>query len=97
MTAYDFQCEYGIWADTVFGTNRKEPIVKHLKREVLELEELHAPEEAADCLLLLLHHAHQEDYDLFDEARNKYKRLLTRTWKAPDEEGVIEHVKGREE
>ena len=54
----------------------------------------HSPEEAADCLLLLLHHAHKAGYDLFQEARKKAHINRQRKWDTTDEggHGHFKHV-----
>jgi len=86
-----FQFEVGTWGNKTFGAATQVSIVKHLAREVKELAESQEPEEAADCLLLLLHHAHRGGYDLLNVARNKMLVNHERIWKAPDAEGVCEH------
>jgi len=48
----------------------------------------HDPEEAADCLLLMLHHAHKAGYNLFEEARRKADINEARDWDTTDEGGV---------
>ncbi|MCK5600728.1 hypothetical protein KAR91_02595 [Candidatus Pacearchaeota archaeon] len=48
----------------------------------------HSPEEAADCLLLLLCHAHKAGYSLFEEALKKMKINHKREWDITDEKGV---------
>lgn len=47
----------------------------------------HDPEEAADCLLLMLHHAHRSGYNLFKEALKKAKINTERDWDTTDEGG----------
>lgn len=47
----------------------------------------HDPEEAADCLLLLLHHAHKAGYDLMAEAMRKAQINVERDWDTEDEGG----------
>lgn len=48
----------------------------------------HDPGEAADCLLLLLVHAHKKGYNLFNEAMEKAKiNVVDRDWDTTDEEG----------
>ena len=88
-----FQRIVGQWGDELFGVGQKAPgIVAHLRKEVEELAEFHAPEEGADCFLLLLQHAHQCGYDLYEEAKKKHQINLTRKWGAPDKDGCIEHI-----
>jgi NTP pyrophosphatase (non-canonical NTP hydrolase) len=90
-----FQKEVGEWADATFnprrGNNRK-AIIYHLIKEVGELLESEAPEEAADCFILLLHHAHTLGYDLLEEARKKMEINQRRKWGNPDKNGVVEHI-----
>jgi NTP pyrophosphatase (non-canonical NTP hydrolase) len=47
----------------------------------------HDPVEAADCLLLMLHHAHKAGYDLFEEALKKAIINFKRDWDTADEGG----------
>ena len=47
----------------------------------------HDPEEAADCLLLLLHHAHKSGYSLFNEMIDKAQINIRRIWDTEDEGG----------
>ena len=88
-----FQSSVGQWGDDTFPGGTPETIVAHLNKEVLELTESGEPEEAADCLLLLLHHAHRSGYDLLGVAQAKMEVNRTRTWGTPDADGVVEHVK----
>jgi NTP pyrophosphatase (non-canonical NTP hydrolase) len=88
-----FQEEVGEWGNKTFPKNTPDTIVNHLCREVLELAEGHDPEEAADCFLLLLHHAHRGGYSLLKEARKKHEINKIRTWGEPDEFGVVQHVR----
>ena len=60
---------------------------------IAELAESHEPEEAADCLILLCHHAHQCGYDLTEETLKKFEIIKDREWGEPDKDGVIEHIK----
>lgn len=89
-----FQREVGEWGSATFPDGTPDSVVAHLKKEVNELAESHDPEEAADCLLLLLHHAHKCGYDLMIEAFKKFKINKTRTWGTPDRDGVVEHIRG---
>jgi dATP/dGTP pyrophosphohydrolase len=47
----------------------------------------HDPVEAADCMLLLLHHAHKHGYSLFDEMIAKAQINVKRDWDTTDEGG----------
>jgi NTP pyrophosphatase (non-canonical NTP hydrolase) len=90
-----FQEQVGGWGDKTFNPkkeNNSTAIIHHLKKEVAELQESNNPEEAADCFLLLLQHAHSQGYDLLDEARKKMVINKERQWGLPDENGVIVHI-----
>ena len=92
MTTDDLQFAIGTWGNETFPSATPDSIVVHLGREVVELSESHAPEEGADCLLLLFHHAHKCGYDLLAEARKKFEINRDRKWGKADEHGVVEHV-----
>lgn len=64
--------------------------------EVREISPSHDPEEAADCFLLLLSHAHKAGYSLFDEALKKSKINKERDWDSTDESGAG-HFKHKKE
>jgi hypothetical protein len=68
-----FQKAVGEWQKATFPKETKESLVAHLRKEVLELEVSHAPEETADCMLLLIGHAHICGYDLLEAAREKFE------------------------
>ncbi|MCU0285251.1 MAG: DUF550 domain-containing protein [Acidobacteria bacterium] len=89
----DFQKEVGDWVTATFQNATLNSIVTHLKREVLELANDHEPQEAADCLILLLHHAHIGGYNLLEEAKKKLQINKKRQWASPDKNGVVEHLK----
>ena len=91
-----FQKEVGEWGDKTFNPkrgNNSKAIVHHLIKEVGELLDSNASDEAADCFLLLLHHAHTLNYDLLTEAKKKMKINRKRKWGKPDANGVVEHIK----
>jgi hypothetical protein len=85
------QAEIGEWARTTFPQSTKESWVAHMLREVGELAENHSPEEAADCHILLLGHAHINGYDLLSATLAKMAINRNRKWGKPDHEGVVEH------
>lgn len=89
----NFQKEVGDWGTKTFQKATPESIVAHLKKEVSELAESHKPQEGADCLILLLHHAHIVGYDLLEEAKKKLQINKKRRWGYPDENGVVEHIR----
>lgn len=91
-----FQREVGEWADRTFPRSDWFSICGHLREEATELSEAlgatahdqkadaEARTEAADCLLLLLHLAHKEGFDLLAEARAKHAVNVARTWETDD-------------
>ena len=87
-----FQKIVGRWEEKTFPTATQETRITHLFREVKELQESNSPEEAADCFILLLGHAHLGGYDLLKQAVKKMKINKGRTWGQPDAEGVQEHI-----
>ena len=87
------QQEIGEWANKIFGKHQTTAgIINHLLKEFIEFVETEAPGEAADCVLLLMQHAHEKGYDLLEEARKKHEINVNRKWGKPDEHGVIEHI-----
>lgn len=88
-----FQREVGEWGDKTFPGSTPNSVVAHLIKEIIELSESHDPEEGADCLLLLLHHAHKYGYDLLTEARKKFEINKKRRWGEPNKDGVVEHIR----
>ena len=73
----------------------REGRIKHLKKEVEELENssyVDSPEELADCFLLLLHLSYLRDIDLLKEARKKMNINRAREWGEPDKDGVIREI-----
>ena len=90
----NLQNQLGRWAENKFPSSNNRSITNHLKREVKELKDSNEPSEAADCLLLLLHHAHKNGYDLLEEAKKKFEIVKLRRWGEPDAEGVVEHIPG---
>lgn len=102
-----FQREVGAWADGTFPQSDWHSIITHLRAEVDELREavgqspsyepvsVEARKEAADCLLLLLHFAHKEGFDLVAEARIKHEANMRRTWETDaGAKGYWKHVEG---
>ena len=90
-----FQDLIGKWANDTFGVGIQTHlgVMSHFIKEVIEFEKSHDPEEAADCFLLLLQHAHECGYDLFEEAQKKHEINTKRKWGKPDESGCIEHIR----
>jgi hypothetical protein len=92
-TLAELQWWQGTWSGHTFATESSQSLLNHLKRELKELESSGDPEEAADCLLLLLSYAHRNRIDLFSEAVKKYYINQRRKWGQPDAEGVVEHIR----
>jgi NTP pyrophosphatase (non-canonical NTP hydrolase) len=94
-----FQEYVSAWAEETFPEATRESVAHHLAEEVTELhdaalagEREALPGEAADCLLLLLHLAEQEGFDLLDAARTKHDINRRREWGEPDVSGVSHHL-----
>ena len=90
----------GEWSDQTFGTNRApQGSLNHLLKEVNEaLKEPYNKEEYADCLLLLLDAARLAGIDADTLLLAGFQKLeinKKRTWGAPDENGIAEHVRNR--
>lgn len=99
------QLDIGLWQQRAFGEadGRIAGTMHHLEREVLELfnalrnsDFKHSPdvaEEAADVAILLIGVCHRVGVDLGAAVDAKMLKNVSRTWKAPDGQGVIEHEK----
>jgi len=66
-----FQMEVGQWQRETFPGSNPKSKVDHLRKEVEELAESYSPEEAADCLILLLGFADLNHFDLLNHAKRK--------------------------
>lgn len=89
----DIQHEVGTWGDRTFPASTSNSVIAHFLREVKEFVDEPSPEEAADCLILLLHHAHKNGYSLNRALKDKFAVNRARTWGMPDAQGVVEHVR----
>lgn len=106
MDLDDFQRRATEWANRTFPQANGLSKCEHLRREVEELRDAmtrgdrtflavrrEVANEAADCLLLLLHICDEFSIDLSTAAEAKFAVVRQRTWGAPDEHGVVEHVR----
>lgn len=93
----DLQKQVGLWGLATFPEATRESIFAHLREEVDEL--VTAPgggataEEAADCLLLLLHIAHRGGFSLYGEALRKFKVIETSEYRMDPVKGYRKRVK----
>lgn len=87
------QAAIGAWARVTFPTGTAASVLKHLRRELAELETSGDPVEAADMLILLLNWCARRGVSLWDVTQAKFAEVQTRQWGPPDAEGVIEHVR----
>lgn len=87
----------GSWGERTFPKATFMSIIKHMRREVVELENSatkdNAGEECADIFCMLLHIAHRYHFDLYAETQKKMDINYKRTWGEPDADGVVEHVR----
>ena len=68
-----------------------EAIKKH-KDSNKEIED-NDDEESADIVLLLNHLAHKSNFNLLQEASNKFEKNKKRKWGKADKNGVVNHLK----
>ena len=88
--------EYLAWARATFPQSTSASCLAHLRREVDELRQIPGdPGEIADCLMLLLHHAHLHGVDVAAAFRAKLEKNKARKWGAPNAEGWTPHVEER--
>lgn len=82
------------WARATFPHETTESVVKHLRKEVVELANAPGdPGEIADCLILVARLADRHGIDLAAAVHAKLAILRTREWGEPDADGVVEHVR----
>lgn len=97
-----FQSKVGTWGHATFPQSTPGSILAHLTDEVSELkgawetlrfDDMEDAEEAADCLLLLLHYAHRRGFSLFDAAVVKAAINERRKWEpSQNDRGYQRHV-----
>lgn len=97
MTFEHFQAEVGVWAKFTFPGSTDMAKLVHLRKEVQELYNATTldgmKEEAADCLLILLHFCDAHGFSLFEAAKAKHEINRKRKWGQPDKDGVVEHIR----
>ena len=95
------QARISTWATEAFGQEahgqRMRGVYNHLVREISELDEklgtMAAPEELADCAILLFELATFHGVDLHTEVEGKFAINQTREWGEIEEDGTIQHIK----
>lgn len=92
-----FQRVVSRWAHKTFPASNDRAKLNHLAKEVEELRDDPSAEEAADCLLILLHFAGAHGFDLYDAALAKFGKVQKRKWGKPGKDGVVEHVREGDE
>lgn len=88
-----FQRKVNRWQAKTFPESTIKTVLKHLTREVRELRKTNDPEEAADCLMLLIAFCGKKGVSLFKEVQAKFRICKKRKWGEPDADGVREHVR----
>lgn len=91
--------DYIAWARATFPGERTLPAARHLCREAAEVlravESVDAPdtiaEECADTIMMALNVADRVGADSLAAFRAKLDKNKTRTWAAPDADGIVEH------
>lgn len=82
------------WACDTFEKQTVAAKLEHLKREIVELIENPSDRlEMADVQILLMGVASLQGVDLMDATLEKFEIVKKRKWGAPDEFGVVHHVK----
>lgn len=93
----DLQNEIVAFTNKTFGQSTVDAKLRHLADEVEETRA--TPEdrlEWADCVILLLDAAHRAGLtldDLHQAVKQKMEINASRKWGAPDEHGVVRHIK----
>lgn len=102
-TLREMQAEIGAWGDATFPRSTADTVLSHFREEADELlfagtgpagsPADFAPEEAADCLILLIQFAHKCGFRLADAAEAKMQINRARTWKvdSPEPGGHVKH------
>lgn len=91
----NFQEQVAAWSSATFPLSNNKNRAAHVLEEAHELVAVpDDPYEAADIMLLLLHHAQVNGYDLLTATKKKFEIIKKRQWLPPDENGIVRHVKG---
>jgi pyrimidine deaminase RibD-like protein len=86
--------EIRAWGAATFPSSNPYSTAEHLRREIEELlANPHNGEEQADVFHLLIQLARTTEVDLVAEVARKFAVNRRRAWQAPDEFGVVEHVR----
>ena len=86
------------WRRRRFPRSTVSSTMKHLKREIAELEnDPGNPEEIADVLMLLIGLADLQHIDLAGALAAKLVVNKARPWGEPDAEGVVEHLRQKKQ
>lgn len=94
MDLRKFQDEMAEWQAKTFPNQDVISKIQHLKEEVGELLENPSDYlEMADCVMLLCGIAAIQNIDLASACEEKFKINQTRKWGAPDNNGVVHHIK----
>lgn len=89
----DLQQRVNDWQAVTFPHSISASVLAHFEREVREFLKDGDPEEAADIVMLLFAFAGKQGFDLLEQVERKFAICQERQWQAPDEHGVVEHVR----
>lgn len=92
------QASIGEWAAATFPDRPTSGIVKHMRREVEELDiavedDGGSAYEVADVIILALNLAHRMGFSAAEAVEAKMRVNRARKWGPADSEGVREHVR----
>lgn len=96
-----FQESVGVWGQATFPRSSIHSIAQHFREEADEFHAAisscvptldHADEEAADCVLLLLHYCYRRNVSLMDLMQKKMETNRVRKWADVEGRGYAKHV-----